>query len=33
MTGSGKIGLVTVLIEETLRDEIPVLSIDRPRFA
>jgi hypothetical protein len=28
MTGSGKTGLLTVLIEETLRAKIPVLAID-----
>src|SRR3954463_11559449 len=28
MTGSGKTGLVTVMIEEALRAEVPVLVID-----
>ena len=28
MTGSGKTGLVTVLVEEALRNEIPVLLLD-----
>ena len=28
MTGSGKTGLVTVLVEEALRAEIPVLVVD-----
>src|SRR3954469_2966430 len=28
MTGSGKTGLVTVMAEEALRKEIPVLAID-----
>ena len=28
MTGSGKTGLVTVLVEEALRAEVPVLMID-----
>src|SRR3954464_15512365 len=28
MTGSGKTGLLTVLVEEALRNEVPVLVID-----
>ena len=28
MTGSGKTGLLTVMVEEALRNEIPVLMVD-----
>lgn len=28
MTGSGKTGLLTVLVEEALRNQVPVLMID-----